>query len=161
MTLNEDWLFETENKIYNFRGCGVLLNNNKILIQRGEKDSEFALPGGQVKFGETSAETVVREYKEELGFNVSVDRMIWIDETFWKWGSRDCHTICHYHLIHLTEGNYSSQEGTFKSLVTDESRLLFQWIHINKLSNIKIYPSFLAEKIINISQGIDHFVSRE
>lgn len=79
---NRGWLFTHENRIHNFRNTGVLLNNEKVLIQRGINDTEFALPGGHVNWGKTSAETLIREYKEELGADISVDRLIWIEEVF-------------------------------------------------------------------------------
>ena len=58
---NMDWLFTYENRIHNFRSTGVLLNDEKVLIQRGINDTEFVLPGGHVNWGEISAETLIRE----------------------------------------------------------------------------------------------------
>lgn len=48
---NIDWLFVEENRIHNFRSAGVLLNEGKILLQRGVEDTEYALPGGHVAWG--------------------------------------------------------------------------------------------------------------
>jgi ADP-ribose pyrophosphatase YjhB (NUDIX family) len=56
-----DWLFYDGDKTYNFRTTGVLIQNGKILIQRGVNDIDYALPGGQVAWGETSAEALMRE----------------------------------------------------------------------------------------------------
>ncbi|MCG8500814.1 MAG: NUDIX domain-containing protein [Firmicutes bacterium] len=158
---DRDWLFAYENRIHNFRSTGVLLNNGKVLIQRGINDTEFALPGGHVIWGETSAETLVREYKEELGADISVDRLIWVEEVFWKWGAREAHTICHYHLVRLTNSHQIPDYGSFKSLSSDESKLIFQWVNINGLQDYKIYPAFLKDKINNLSEGIEHFITRE
>lgn len=156
---NKDWLFRDENRIYNFRSAGVLVNGGKILIQRAIDNTEFALPGGHVAFGETSAETLVREYNEELGVEVLVNRLIWVEEVFWKWGEREAHTICHYHLISLNIPLQIPTEGTFKSLESDESRLIFQWVNINEIKNYKIYPVFLKDKITNLTDGIEHFIT--
>jgi len=156
---NKDWLFKDENRIYNFRSAGVLVSDGKILIQRGVKDTEFALPGGHVTFGETSAETLVREYKEELGADILVNRFIWVEEVFWKWGASETHTICHYHLVSLNIPFQIPTEGIFKSLESDESRLVFQWVNINELQNYKIYPVFLKDKITRLSDGMEHFVT--
>ena len=158
---NKDWLFVDENRIYDFRSTGVLLNNGKILIQRGIDDTEFALPGGHVAWGETSAEALVREYMEELGANISIDRLLWVEETFWKWGVNKAHTICHYYLVNLSSPIQIPNSGTFKSLKTDESRLIFQWVDLSELQNYKIYPVFLNSKITNLSDGIEHFITRD
>ena len=163
MELNKDWLFVDGDKMYNFRGSGVLIHENKLLVQRGINDTDYALTGGQVKFGETSAETVVREYKEEMGAVVLADRLIWVEESFWKWGQRDCHTICHYHLLKLKNPAQIPLDGTFKSSENDESRLLFTWIPLFELTGFQetIYPVFIKEKIFNIKDGIEHFIYRE
>ena len=158
---NRDWLFIDENRIHNFRSTGVLLSEGQVLVQREINDTEFALPGGHVAWGETSAETLVREYKEEMGIDIKVDRLIWIEEVFWKWGAREAHTICHYHLVSLTTPLHIVNNGKFKSLESDESRLIFQWVDINQLQNYKIYPVFLKDKIINLSDGIEHFITRD
>lgn len=158
---NRDWLFIEKNKIHSFRSAGVLINEGKILIQRSIDDSAFALPGGHVAWGETSAEALIREYKEELGVDITVDRLIWVEEVFWKWGERDTHTICHYHLIRLNNRNQIPNEGIFKSLETDESRLIFKWVNINELQYHSVYPTFLKEKVNDLSGGIEHFIGRD
>ena len=159
--INKDWLFVDGNKIFNYRSTGVLINDGKILIQRGVNDQEFALPGGHVKWGETSADALIREYREELNADVSIDRMIWVEEVFWKWGKRDAHTLCHYYLARLNNPRQIPTEGTFLSREDDESRLIFEWVDIGTLGSYKIYPSFLADKIMNLSDGIEHYISVE
>ena len=58
--------------------CGVLLHEGKVFIQRrGEKDVWAGLwefPGGCVEPGERPEEAVVREWKEETGFDVEIVR---------------------------------------------------------------------------------------
>ena len=158
---NRDWLFIEENRMHDFRSTGILLKDGKILIQRGVNDTEFALPGGHVAWGETSAETLVREYKEELGADISVNKLVWVEEVFWKWGEIEAHTICHYHLVSLNNPTQIPNEGIFKSLETDASRLLFQWVDVNELHNYKIYPVFLKDKIMDIPDRIEHFITRD
>lgn len=157
---NRDWLFAEENRIHNFRSAAILLHEGKILLQRGVEDTEYALPGGHVAWGETSAEALIREYKEELGVTISVERLIWVEEAFWKWGLKEAHTLCHYHMVRLNSASQIPLSGLFKSLETDESRLIFQWVDINELQEYKVYPEFLQYKISNLADGIEHFVTR-
>jgi len=131
---NRDWLFVDENRIHNFRSAGVLINDGKILVQRGINDSEYTLPGGHVA---------------------------WVEEVFWKWGEKEAHTLCHYHLVNLNSPSQIPLNGVFKSLETDESRLIFQWVGFNELQDYKIYPVFLKDKINNLLDGIEHFVTRD
>ena len=71
-----DWLFKGESYICNFRSVGVLIKNNKILVQRDKDGSEYALPGGQVKIGESSIDSLKREYKEETGADIICERLL-------------------------------------------------------------------------------------
>ena len=58
----KDILFDIEGKLFSYRVSGVLIKDNKILLTRGGDD--YSLPGGHVQIGETSSETIIREFKE-------------------------------------------------------------------------------------------------
>lgn len=157
--MKKDWLFSDENNVCGFRTAGVLIRGNKILVQREKDGHEYALPGGHVKISETSIESLVREYKEETGAEITIGRLIWIEEVFWKWGKRDAHTIAFYYLASLKNDN-DLPDGYFESH-KDNCNVLLEWMAIDRLKNITIYPAFIKEKIENISENIEHFISRE
>ncbi|WP_331271155.1 NUDIX hydrolase [Bacillus sp. 123MFChir2] len=52
-------------------------NNENILIVKNRKGDSFywSLPGGAVEGDETLEEAVIRELKEETGYNIAVDRL--------------------------------------------------------------------------------------
>lgn len=77
--MKPDWLFQNESSICSFRMVGVLLRDNKSLVQRDKGGTEYTLPGGHVKIGETSEESLIREYKEETGTDIVCNRLIWIE----------------------------------------------------------------------------------
>ena len=56
----------------------VVDRRNRILLQRRSDSGNWALPGGAMDIGETFAECVVREVKEETGFGVRIDRIVGI-----------------------------------------------------------------------------------
>ena len=158
--MTNDWLFKTQDKIFGFRSSGVLLIDGKILLQRSVNDTGYALPGGHVAWGETGAEAVVREYKEEIGVDVTVHRLLWVEENFWQWGDKKSHHICHHYLISADDSQIPTN-GSFKPLTTDESSLIFRWIDISEINTYEVYPQFLKEKINNLSDNIEHFVRRD
>ncbi len=54
---------------------GIVMQNNKILLLKRKKDpfsGKYVLPGGHVEFGETTRNAIVREIKEETGYDVTV-----------------------------------------------------------------------------------------
>ncbi|MCL2322414.1 MAG: NUDIX hydrolase [Oscillospiraceae bacterium] len=157
--MRKDWLFSDENSICNYRTTGVLLRNGKILVQRDKDGTEYALPGGHVKIGETSEEALIREYKEETGADILCSRLIWVEETFWKWGNKNAHTIAFYYLISLK--NEADIPDNYFESHKDNCAVLLKWVTIDEMKGLVIYPTFIKEKIDNISKTIEHFVSYE
>ncbi len=56
----------------------VVDDEGRILLQRRSDSGNWALPGGAMDIGETFAQSVVREIKEETGFDVRIDRIVGI-----------------------------------------------------------------------------------
>ena len=157
--MKKDWLFSDEKNICSYRAVGVLIRNNKILVQREKDGNEYALPGGHVMIGETSEESLTREYKEETGADILCSRMIWVEEVFWKWDGKKAHTIAFYYLISLK--NESDIPDSYFESHKDNSDVLLEWVEIDELKNLTVYPAFIKDKIVNISNGIEHFISRQ
>jgi len=117
--INKDWLFSDYSYICNFRSVGLLIRDGKILVQRDKDGTDYALPGGHVKVGETAEASIIREYKEETDADITCDRMIWIDESFWKWGEKDAHTIPSIFLYHyIVASIYPIMANSFLKRVT-------------------------------------------
>ena len=154
-----DLLFEGSDWLFGFRSAGILLYQDQVLLQRGENDQEFALLGGHVVFGETSDRAVVREFQEELGVEIHVQRLLWIEELFWAWNNKNAHSLCHYYLVSLSDSSRLPENGIIRSLESDESRLLFQWVKIDELNQYPIYPSFFKTEIHHLSKEIKHFIT--
>lgn len=53
-----------------------VIRNNKILLVKERRDNKWALPGGWSDVGETPSEGIIREVKEETGFNIAVNRLV-------------------------------------------------------------------------------------
>ena len=71
-----DILFKTDDYIFSYRVGGLLIHNGKVLMQKAVDDDGYAFIGGHVAFGETTAETIVREFKEEIGADIQVERLL-------------------------------------------------------------------------------------
>lgn len=48
----------------------IIFVNNKLLMIRSEKYGEYKFPGGGIEKGESHLDTLIREVKEETGYNV-------------------------------------------------------------------------------------------
>jgi ADP-ribose pyrophosphatase YjhB (NUDIX family) len=56
----------------------VVDGDGRILLQRRSDSGNWALPGGAMDIGETFAQSVIREVKEETGFDVRIERIVGI-----------------------------------------------------------------------------------
>lgn len=158
--MQTDWLFRGDNYICNFRSVGVLIRNNKILVQRDKDGSEYALPGGHVKIGESSMDALIREYREEAGVDIICERLIWMEECFWEWNKKLANTIAFYYLINLHDDTDILDNGEFVSQKYN-CNVVLGWIPLDELKFLRIYPSFLKEKILDISDHTEHFITKE
>lgn len=157
--MEKDWLFTEEYFICDVRTVGVLINNGHILVQRDSDGSEYALPGGHVRIGETLEDGLIREFKEETGADISVKRLLWTEECFWTWNGKQAHNFAFYHLIELAEGSAIPNSGEFVSH-KDNCNVLIGWLPIEKLRDITIYPEFIKEEINDLDKPMRHFVSK-
>ena len=159
-----DILFKTDDWIFSYRVAGILIHNGKVLLQKPTNDTGFAFPGGHVSFGETNAKTLIREFKEEIGANISVNELKWVAEIFFPWGKKPCHQICNYYLVTLDDATQIPLDRMFIGTEQMNERqfdIEFHWIPIENLNSIKIYPTNAAELFGIMDQGVQHFVYRE
>ena len=151
-----DWLFEREQRICHLRVTGLLLRGDHLLAQRS--DNVYALPGGHLRFGETTEETLIREYREETGAEIVCDRLLWTEEHFWDWGGKPAHNIGFYYLIHLAD--HRAIPDGFRPM-RDNPGVEIGWVAIDDLPKLCIYPTFLAEEIHHLDEAPKHFIRRE
>jgi len=159
-----DILFQTDDYVFSYRVAGILIRGNKILLQKPTNDTGFAIPGGHVEFGETNAQTLVREFKEEIGADITVGDLKWVAEIFFTWGDKPCHQICLYYEVALQDETQIPTDGVF---IGDERikgrsfNLEYHWIHLDSLDEIEVYPTNIPELMKRYPEGMQHFVYRE
>ena len=79
---------EQINKIYGeklrIRVCGILIEGDKLLLVHhkslGRTGSLWAPPGGGMEYGEDAQEALKREFLEETGLKVSIERFLFVHE---------------------------------------------------------------------------------
>ncbi len=97
------------------KGCSMIFLNSchqVLLVLRDDNPAIpypnfWDLPGGHVESGETPAQCIVREMKEEIGYDLSEFQLVSVFEfddrieyTYWQTADLDIRQI------HLTEGQY-------------------------------------------------------
>lgn len=94
-----DILFKNDDFVFSYRVGGILIHNEKILLQRPKND-DYAIIGGHVAAMETSMETLKREFEEELHAEIEVDNLLAIGEIYFH-GERDPATRSAYIIIFI------------------------------------------------------------
>lgn len=158
-----DILYKNDAFIFSYRAGGILIHNGKILLQRPKND-DYSIIGGHISAMETSTQTLMREFKEELHAEIAVDNLFAIGEIFFPWGKRPCHQICLYYTVHLTDDTIPL-DGVFHGYdALDNGRidLDFCWVPLDDLKNgVKVYPTELIPYLLEPRNDVVHFISRQ
>lgn len=159
----KDILIKDEKGVFSYRVAGICLHDGRVLLQTTTDDTAFAFPGGHVAFGETNAQTLVREFKEELGADIRVGELKWVAEVFFPWGNRQCHQICLYYMVEIVD-DLTPREGIFLGKEQMEGRrfdLEFHWVPLGRAGDYEIYPTQCRELLGKLGNGVQHFVYEE
>lgn len=111
--MSKDILFKNDDFVFSYRVAGILIKNNRILLQHPLSDTGYAIPGGHVSFGETNEETLIREFREEIGVDIKVENLKWVGEIFFPWGDKPCHQINLFYKVALNDDTQIPLRGDF------------------------------------------------
>ena len=159
-----DILFRTPDYVFSYRTAGILIRDGKVLLQKPDDDEGYAIPGGHVAFGETNADTLIREYREECGAEIGVDSLCAVAEVFFPWGDKPCHQLCTYFRVHLKDPDSLPCTDTFMTKEHLEDRTFpvrFYWMPLEKLDTLLIYPPQIVPVIQDPALSVQHFIYRE
>lgn len=162
--MEKDILFKTEEFVFSYRVGGILIKNNKILLQKPKNDDGYSIPGGHVSYGETSSETLIREFKEEINADINVERLVMVGENFFPWGNKPCQQIGLYYEVSLCDEKQIPLEGSFEAideLGNERIDLDFLWIPLSEIQNLCVYPSNIKDDLISLPENIKYFVYKE
>ncbi len=128
---------------------GIIIDNQKILlIHRIKKSKEFyVLPGGKVEDNEMPIDTVIREVKEETNLNIEVDKLLWEHDEHVIDDKRNEIRKGHYFLVKSFKGKLQLGGPELKQQSKDNKYIL-EWVSINKLRDILMYPEEIKEMIM-------------
>ena len=135
---------------FKFRVCGIVRVNNKYLTVKIQNNDFFCLPGGHVELGEDTDTAVIREMKEELGYEVKIVRLVSIIQNFFKAkDGRQFHELGYYYIVEPVNINEVNLED-YVRMENDKGemkRLEFRWFTLDELNNTRFLPEILKSKL--------------
>ena len=152
-----DISFRLDGYRINLRVGGVLIANDRVLLNRLERDDYWFLPGGRVVTGESSDAAIQREIREELGIACRVVRPVFLLENFFAIAGEPFHEIGIYYLLDA-DGAPLPQDGD--RVATDDG-LHFGWHVLTKLPEIDLRPAVLRTRLEPLPPSLTHIVTRD
>ena len=151
-----DVVFQTTHAVFNYRVAGIWIEDGHVLLHRDVNESNWSLPGGRVAIAEDSQTSLIREFREELGIDVQVERMALVIENFFTYSGRDFHEIGFYYTVTADSNFASSHVNPFYGI--EGERLIFQWMPLDKLDKLELYPECLRSFLRDLRPCVQHFV---
>lgn len=126
---------------FKLRTTGIIIKNNKILVQKAKKFDGYVLPGGHIELGELSKEAMLRVINEETKMDVKINNLICIAENIYSGKNNEiCHEINYYY--NLSPINDIETEEFIivendKGIIKEQK---FYWIDLNDLTDTNVRP---------------------
>lgn len=167
--MSRDILFDHGNARFSCRMSALILQGGRILLQCPAGTQEYAFIGGHTAFGETSAETLRREIREELHTDARIGRLAAVGEVFIDWGRcpdgspRHCHQIGLYFLAEVDESQLPAGSSFFGFDEAGGERfdLAYHWVPLEELPRLTVYPPEVVTHLLSGSDEVLHFVYSE
>jgi ADP-ribose pyrophosphatase YjhB (NUDIX family) len=144
--------------IFQVRVGGVAVSGGRVLLHRTAGEPFWSLPGGRLEVGETAAEALGREMREEISADVQVGDLLWLVENFFEHWALDGppggaaaqhHEVGLYLEMRLPEHleRVDSFAGAELAGTPDEFALEFRWFPQDEVAALDVRPLALRERL--------------
>jgi len=146
-----DVTFRTAQGTFNYRVCAIIIRDGKLLAMKDGRSPYYYLPGGRVELHETMENAILRELKEEMHLDASIDRPLWLNQNFFveDVNNEKYHEICVYFLVGIEPTAFPTSQDFYE--VDEKGRkLTFEWLAFEDLGGRYLYPNFIKSEIFRI-----------
>lgn len=140
------------------RAIGIIKKGDQILVQGRKGKNGWGFPGGSISYLENSEETIKREFEEEIGEKVQIDRLFAIVEDFFKFDSITVHQLSFYYILNLDKDSKYLNMNSFDG-IEEGKNLIFKWVNLDSDEIIK--PTVIFEALKQNSNEIKHYIINE
>ena len=140
---------------FTLRVAALIINDNRLLTVKHDDFDCFYTVGGRVQANETSADAAIREAYEETGYRFDIDRLVFVQERFYRTEDASHHEVVFFYLMKPCD--VSIEDGA----CTDHAKEKLHWLPMGELQNNKLVPEFLQTALTDIPSAVVHVVSKE
>ena len=149
-----DLRFLVDGMKLNVRAGVMIIKDGKVLLHKNDNKENYCLPGGGVKFLESSDETVIREVKEETGMDIKIDEFVSTIENIFEQNGIKFHEI-----YFIYKASPVGDIDTSKVINNLEGKpLKYGFVDIDKIDDYYILPVVSKDLIKNKKE---HIINRE
>jgi 8-oxo-dGTP pyrophosphatase MutT (NUDIX family) len=152
-----DISFHLDGYRINLRVGGILISDTRVLLNRMEKDDYWFLPGGRIATGESSAQAMLREIREELGIACRILRPVFLLENFFALAGESFHELGLYYLLDADDA-VLPEDGARSDT---DAGIRFHWQPVERLNEIDFRPTPLGARLQNLPVTLEHIVVRD
>lgn len=149
-----DLRFLVDGMKLNVRAGIMIIKDNKLLLHKNDNRDNYCLPGGGIKFLESSEEAIKREIKEETGLDIKVDEFVSTIENLFE------HDGIKFHEIYfIYKGSFVEDIDTDKIIINKEGKpIKYGFVDIDKIDDYYILPVVTKDILKNNNS---HIINRE
>lgn len=131
------------------RPCAVIIIDNKLLTLKYiySETTIYAIPGGNLEFGEKLEEALIRELQEEIGLEIEVQNLLFLAEVHQP-NKDTLHCVFNSKIV----------SGTPLLNPSETSALEICWLPIEHIENYNLYPNIKTQIKEHFIDGKDHNV---
>lgn len=154
-----DLTFHTDHGCFNYRVGAVILRDGKLLLMHNDREALYYTVGGRVQFGETTAEAVCREVREELAIDMEIDRPLCFHESFYVYEltGETIHEVAVYYLMKNTP---ALDEVHCESVTGMGAPETLHWIPLEEVGKLDAVPVTLMERLGELMREMQVVVER-
>ena len=128
---------------------GIAVKNNKLLVGEGfdkvKNQTFYRCLGGGIEFLEKSSDALKREFKKEIGADITVKDFLGISENIFTYQGKNAHELILFYSIEISDNDYKEEYH----IADEDDSGIAKWIDIDEFKNKNkiLYPEEIFKYI--------------
>ena len=150
-----DIRLQTGDARFTLRAAALILQNGQLLAIQNDCAGCCYTIGGGVRLGESTEEAVLRECREETGHDWQIERLVFVQERFYRAADTQHHELVFFYLMKPPVAPIAN------GLPTDQQHERLCWLPLDQWKTAPLVPSFLKDSLLQLPQTVRHIVTYE